>query len=185
MDFHPSERCTEFKERLSAFMDEHVYPSEAVYERQLRESGDPHHQPQVMEELKTRARRRGLWNIFHPDPEYGAGLSIADYAPLCGIDGHAAASRSEVCNCTAPDTGNMEVLVRYGTPEQRDRWLTPLLRGEIRSAFAMTEPDVASSDATNIALRIVRDGDQLRAQRAQVVDIGRPAPALPDPDRHG
>jgi acyl-CoA dehydrogenase len=159
MDFQPSERCTEFVTRLTAFMDEHVYPSEAVYERQLRESGDPHHQPAVMEELKTRAHELGLWNMFHPNPQYGAGLSNADYAPLAEILGRSHIA-SEACNCSAPDTGNMEVLTQFATEEQRDRWLTPLLDGEIRSSFAMTEPEVASSDATNIALRIERDGDE-------------------------
>ena len=158
MDFEPSERCTDFKERLSAFMDEHVYPAEEVYERQLRESGDPHHQPQVMEELKTRAREAGLWNMFLPDPEHGAGLSNSDYAPLAEILGRSRIA-SEACNCSAPDTGNMEVLHQFATPAQKDRWLPPLLEGEIRSAFAMTEPDVASSDARNIAMRIERDGE--------------------------
>jgi len=159
MDFEPSQRCSEFKERLTAFMDEHIYPAEEVYERQLRESGNPHHQPQVMEELKVRARDAGLWNMFLPDPEHGAGLSNSDYAPLAEILGRARIA-SEACNCSAPDTGNMEVLHQFGSDEQKDRWLTPLLDGEIRSAFAMTEPDVASSDATNIALRIERDGDE-------------------------
>ncbi len=158
MDFEPSQRCSEFKERLTAFMDEHIQPAEAVYERQLRESGDPHHQPQVIEELKTRAREAGLWNMFHPDPEYGAGLSNSDYAPLAEILGRSHIA-SEACNCSAPDTGNMEVLSQFATDEQKDRWLRPLLDGEIRSSFAMTEPDVASSDATNIALRIERDGE--------------------------
>jgi acyl-CoA dehydrogenase len=158
MDFEPSQRCTEFKERLTAFMDEHIYPAEEVYERQLRDSGDPHHQPAVMEELKERAREAGLWNMFMPDAELGAGLSNSDYAPLAEILGRSAIA-SEACNCSAPDTGNMEVLHQFGTPEQKDRWLTPLLDGEIRSAFAMTEPDVASSDATNVALRIERNGD--------------------------
>jgi acyl-CoA dehydrogenase len=158
MDFQPSERCTEFKERLSAFMDEHIHPAEALYERQLRESGDPHHQPQVMEELKSRAREAGLWNMFLPDATLGAGLSNSDYAPLAEILGRSHIA-SEACNCSAPDTGNMEVLFQFATPEQKDRWLTPLLDGEIRSSFAMTEPDVASSDATNIALRIERDGE--------------------------
>jgi acyl-CoA dehydrogenase len=158
MDFEPSQRCSEFKERLSAFMDEHVYPAEEVYERQLRDSGDPHHQPQIIEDLKTRAREAGLWNMFLPDPERGAGLSNSDYAPLAEILGRSHIA-SEACNCSAPDTGNMEVLHQFGTPEQQDRWLTPLLDGEIRSAFAMTEPEVASSDATNIALRVQRDGD--------------------------
>jgi acyl-CoA dehydrogenase len=163
MDFEPSERCAEFKERLTAFMDEHVHPAEEVYERQLRESGggpdEPHRQPPVMEELKSRAREAGLWNMFLPDPVDGAGLSNSDYAPLAEIMGHSHIA-SEACNCSAPDTGNMEVLHQFATPEQRDRWLSPLLDGEIRSAFAMTEPDVASSDATNIALRIERDGEE-------------------------
>jgi acyl-CoA dehydrogenase len=159
MDFEPSQRCSEFKERLTAFMDEHVYPAEEVYERQLRESGNPHFQPPIMEELKAHAREAGLWNMFLPDAEHGAGLSNSDYAPLAEILGRAQIA-SEACNCSAPDTGNMEVLHQFGTDEQKDRWLTPLLDGEIRSAFAMTEPDVASSDATNVALSIERDGDE-------------------------
>ncbi len=158
MDFEPSERCREFKERLSAFMDEHIYPSEAIYEQQIRESGNPHHQPAIMEELKSRAREAGLWNMFLPDAEHGAGLSNSDYAPLAEILGRSHIA-SEACNCSAPDTGNMEVLSQFGTDEQKDRWLLPLLDGEIRSAFGMTEPDVASSDATNISMRIERDGD--------------------------
>jgi acyl-CoA dehydrogenase len=159
MDFQPSQRCSEFKERLEAFMDEHVYPSERLYEQQLRESGNPHHQPQAMEELKVRAREAGLWNMFLPDEEHGAGLSNADYAPLAEIMGRSPIA-PEAFNCAAPDTGNMEVLHQFGTPAQKEQWLRPLLEGEIRSAFAMTEPDVASSDATNIAMRIVRDGDE-------------------------
>jgi acyl-CoA dehydrogenase len=159
MDFEPSQRCTEFKERLSAFMDEHIYPAEAVYEQQMRDSGNPHHQPAIMEELKVRARDAGLWNMFLPDPDDGAGLSNADYAPLAEILGRSAIA-SEACNCSAPDTGNMEVLYQFGTEEQKDRWLRPLLEGEIRSAFGMTEPDVASSDATNIQLSIQREGDE-------------------------
>jgi acyl-CoA dehydrogenase len=159
MDFEPSERCKDFKERLTAFMDEHVYPAEEVYERELRESGNPHHQPRVMEELKAHAREAGLWNMFLPDEEHGAGLSNSDYAPLAEILGRSRIA-SEACNCSAPDTGNMEVLHQFGTDEQKDRWLTPLLDGEIRSAFAMTEPAVASSDATNVALSIERDGDE-------------------------
>jgi acyl-CoA dehydrogenase len=158
MDFELSDRCKDFRERLLAFMDERVYPAEAVYEEQLREAGDPHAQPAVMEQLKREARERGLWNMFHPDERFGAGLTNCDYAPLAEILGRSAIG-SEACNCSAPDTGNMEVLSQFGTPEQQDRWLRPLLDGEIRSAFAMTEPDVASSDATNIALRIERDGD--------------------------
>jgi len=158
MDFEPSERCVEFKERLGAFMDEHIYPAEPVYERQLRDSGDPHHQPAVMEELKVKARAAGLWNMFLPDEENAAGLSNSDYAPLAEMLGRSHIA-SEACNCSAPDTGNMEVLNEFGTDEQKERWLRPLLDGEIRSAFGMTEPDVASSDATNIQLRIERDGD--------------------------
>ncbi|HTZ85712.1 MAG TPA: acyl-CoA dehydrogenase family protein [Solirubrobacteraceae bacterium] len=159
MDFQPSERCSEFKERLSAFMDEHIYPAEKVYAQQLRDSGDPHHQPAVMEELKSLARERGLWNMFLPDEQDGAGLSNSDYAPLAEMLGRSPIA-SEACNCSAPDTGNMEVLHQFGTPEQKERWLRPLLEGEIRSAFAMTEPDVASSDARNIELRIQRDGEE-------------------------
>ncbi len=158
MDFKPSARSLEHQERLTAFMDEHIYPAEQVYERELRESGDPHHQPQVMEGLKAVARERGLWNMFLPDPEHGAGLSNVDYAPLAEILGRSHIA-SEACNCSAPDTGNMEVLHQFASSEQRERWLVPLLAGEIRSAFAMTEPDVASSDATNVALRIERVGE--------------------------
>jgi acyl-CoA dehydrogenase len=159
MDFEPSPRCIEYKDRLAAFMDEQIYPAEAVYERQLAESGNPHHQPAIMEELKTRAREAGLWNMFLPDAEHGAGLSNSDYAPLAEILGHSRIA-SEACNCSAPDTGNMEVLHQFGTPAQKDRWLIPLLEGEIRSSFAMTEPDVASSDATNIGMRIERSGEE-------------------------
>jgi acyl-CoA dehydrogenase len=158
MDFEPSKRCAEYKERLGAFLDEHVYPAEPLYEQQRRESGEPHHQPAVMEELKVKAREAGLWNMFLPDEEHGAGLSNSDYAPLAEMLGRSPIA-SEACNCSAPDTGNMEVLHQFGTDEQKERWLRPLLDGEIRSAFAMTEPDVASSDATNIELRIERDGD--------------------------
>jgi acyl-CoA dehydrogenase len=159
MDFELSDRCQDFQRRLVAFMDERVHPAESPYEQQLLDAGDPHAQPAVMEELKADARDRGLWNMFHPDPRFGAGLTNADYAPLAEILGRSPIA-SEACNCSAPDTGNMEVLSQFGTPEQQDRWLRPLLDGEIRSAFAMTEPDVASSDATNIALRIERDGDE-------------------------
>jgi acyl-CoA dehydrogenase len=157
MDFKPSERCQALIEQLTQFMQEHIYPAEPLYERQLRESGDPHHQPQVMEELKEKAKAAGLWNLFLPDAEHGAGLSNTDYAPLAEILGRSHIA-SESCNCSAPDTGNMEVLHQFGSPEQKERWLNPLLEGEIRSSFAMTEPDVASSDATNISLRIERDG---------------------------
>ena len=158
MDFEPSARCREFSERLTAFMAERVLPAEAVYEEQLRASGDPHAQPPVMEELKEEARARGLWNLFHPDPQHGPGLTNVEYAPLAEIMGRSHIA-PEACNCSAPDTGNMEVLTLFGSEEQKERWLRPLLDGEIRSGFAMTEPDVASSDATNVQMRIERDGD--------------------------
>jgi acyl-CoA dehydrogenase len=158
MDFAFTDRCNEYRERLLAFMDERIYPSEAVYEDQIAAAGDPHHQPAVIEELKAEAKQRGLWNLFQPHPEWGPGLTNAEYAPLAEILGRSRIA-SEACNCSAPDTGNMEVLTMFGTTEQQDTWLRPLLDGEIRSAFAMTEPDVASSDATNISLRIERDGE--------------------------
>ena len=159
MHFQPTERAAEFAERLTAFMDEHVHPAEPAYVEQMRASGDPHFHPPVLEELKDEARRRGLWNLFHPDPRFGAGLTNLEYAPLAEIMGHTHIA-SEATNCSAPDTGNMEVLSQFGSPDQQERWLRPLLDGDIRSAFAMTEPDVASSDATNIALRMERDGDE-------------------------
>jgi acyl-CoA dehydrogenase len=159
MDFEPSSRSREFGERLQAFMDERVYPAEVVYRDQMRAAGDPHAHAPVIEELKEEARSRGLWNLFLPDPEHGPGLSNLEYAPLAEQLGRTLIG-SEACNCSAPDTGNIEVLHQFGTPEQQDRWLAPLLDGEIRSAFAMTEPDVASSDATNVRMRIERDGDK-------------------------
>jgi acyl-CoA dehydrogenase len=160
MDFAHSDRGAGLREQLLAFMDEHVYPAERIYREQLAASGDPHSQPAVMEELKAQARRRGLWNLFLPHAtEWTEGLSNLDYAPLAEIMGRSPIA-SEAMNCSAPDTGNMEVLTMFGTPEQQERWLAPLLAGEIRSAFAMTEPAVASSDATNIELRIERAGAQ-------------------------
>jgi acyl-CoA dehydrogenase len=162
MDFEFSNRCNELRERLLAFMDEHIYPAEPVYDEQLVASGDPHSHPPVMEDLKARAQELGLWNLFlpHGGEQWDApGLSNVDYAPLAEIMGRSHIA-PEACNCAAPDTGNMEVLTLFGTPEQKERWLAPLLHGEIRSAFAMTEPAVASSDATNIELRIERDGDE-------------------------
>jgi acyl-CoA dehydrogenase len=158
MDFELSDRAKDVRERLLAFMDERVYPAEPVWAGQLRDSPTPHVHLPLVEELKDEAKRRGLWNLFLPDEEHGAGLSNCDYAPLAEIMGRTKIA-SEACNCSAPDTGNMEVLHQFGTDEQKERWLMPLLEGEIRSAFAMTEPDVASSDATNIGLRIARDGD--------------------------
>jgi acyl-CoA dehydrogenase len=139
-------------------MDERVYPAEPAWLEAIRGPVGPHVHPPVMEELKAEAQRRGLWNLFLPDDQDGAGLSNCDYAPLAEIMGRTRIA-SEACNCSAPDTGNMEVLHQFGSPEQKQRWLAPLLDGEIRSAFAMTEPQVASSDATNIGLRIEREGD--------------------------
>jgi acyl-CoA dehydrogenase len=160
MDFELTDRCKEYQERLVAFMDECIYPAEAVYDQQMAAADDPHFQPPVIEELKSAAQSRGLWNLFHPDPEYGPGLSNAEYAPLAEILGRGLQMASEATNCSAPDTGNMEVLSLFGSGEQKEKWLRPLLDGEIRSAFAMTEPDVASSDATNICTRIERVGDE-------------------------
>ena len=158
MDFAYSDKVNELAERLSAFMDEHVYPNEEIYETQLCAAADRWATLPVMEEMKARAKAAGLWNLFLPEAEFGAGLDNLEYAPLCEIMGRSPIA-PEAFNCAAPDTGNMEVLARYGTPEQQRRWLTPLLEGEIRSAFAMTEPAVASSDATNIQASIVADGD--------------------------
>jgi len=159
MDFELTDRCKDYQERLLAFMDEHVYPAEPVYHEQMRASGDANFHPPVLEQLKDEARRRGLWNLFHPHEGEGPALTNAEYAPLAEIMGRSVTIAPEACNCNAPDTGNMEVLTLFGSEQHRDRWLRPLLDGEIRSAFAMTEPDVASSDATNIAMRIERDGD--------------------------
>ena len=158
MVFDISDKAKDLRERLQAFMDEYIYPNEPVYFRQLNESDRWKIIP-LIEELKEKAKGKGLWNLFLPESEYGAGLTNYEYAPMCEIMGHVYWA-SEVFNCSAPDTGNMEVLARYGTPEQKDRWLKPLLAGDIRSAFCMTEPDVASSDARNIEARIERDGDQ-------------------------
>jgi acyl-CoA dehydrogenase len=144
-------------ERLAMFMDEHIYPNESVFRRQIAE-GDRWQPTAIVEELKPKARAAGLWNLFLPESQYGAGLTNLEYAPLCEIMGRSPAFAPEVFNCSAPDTGNMEVLVRYGTDEQKQRWLEPLLAGKIRSCFAMTEPEVASSDATNIRSSIAREG---------------------------
>jgi acyl-CoA dehydrogenase len=158
MNFDHSEKGRDLQRRLAAFMDEHVYPNEQTYRRQVAE-GDRWQPAPIIEELKPKARAAGLWNLFLPESEHGAGLTNVEYAPLCEIMGRAAPFAPEVFNCSAPDTGNMEVLARYGTDAQRRQWLEPLLAGKIRSCFAMTEPDVASSDATNIQAAIVRDGD--------------------------
>jgi acyl-CoA dehydrogenase len=161
VDFSPSPLAQEYIERLTAFMAEHVYPNEAAYERHREEHGPSDHSlPPFMEDVKAEARRRGLWNLFLPDSHDPVhGLSVLDYASLAEITGHSPHIAPQAINCSAPDTGNMEVLHLFGTPEQKDRWLAPLLEGQIRSSFAMTEPDVASSDATNIATRIQRDGN--------------------------
>jgi acyl-CoA dehydrogenase len=159
MDFAFDARTEELRAELLAFMEEFVYPAEAVAEEQRARLASPWQTPPVVEELKAEARRRGLWNLFLPDPELGAGLTNLQYAPLAEITGRSPQLAPVALNCAAPDTGNMEVLAQFGTEEQRKRWLEPLLAGEIRSAFAMTEPDVASSDATNITTRIERDGD--------------------------
>ena len=158
MEFAFDEVTEDYRARLLAFMDSHVRPAEAVAEEQVRQAPDSWSYPPVLRELQAAARAAGLWNLFLPG-EYGAGLSNLRYAPLAEITGHSPVLGPAALNCAAPDTGNMELLALFGTPEQRERWLKPLLAGEIRSAFAMTEPDVASSDATNIATRIVRDGD--------------------------
>ncbi|WP_372001930.1 acyl-CoA dehydrogenase [Tistrella mobilis] len=159
MEFGISPRAQEIRERLIEFMDAYVYPAEAVFEEQHRASPDRWVTPPIIEELKAKARAAGLWNLFLPHSERGAGLNNLDYAPLCEVMGRSEIA-PEVFNCNAPDTGNMEVLERYGTEEHKRQWLEPLLDGKIRSAFAMTEPLVASSDATNIESRIERDGDE-------------------------
>ncbi|OZC52993.1 acyl-CoA dehydrogenase [Rhodococcus sp. RS1C4] len=156
--FETAERGRKYQQDLLEFMDSHVYPAESVYDEQMRELGDPHGQPQIIEELKKEARSRGLWNLFHPHQEWGPGLTNLEYAPLAEIMGRSLLA-PEACNCNAPDTGNMEVFTLFGTDEHKEKYLKPLLDGTIRSAFAMTEPDVASSDATNIAMRMERDGD--------------------------
>lgn len=156
--FQVSPRAKEVYRKLQAFMQEHVYPNEQLFFDQIEE-GDRWQPVPLMEELKARARAEGLWNLFLPESEYGAGLTNLEYAPMAELMGRSVMFAPEIFNCSAPDTGNMEVLVRYGTQEQKERWLKPLLEGEIRSCFAMTEPDVASSDATNISSTITRDGD--------------------------
>jgi acyl-CoA dehydrogenase len=159
MDFDYAPKVNELRERVSAFMNDHIYPAESVYAADVNSGDSRWAIPPVMEELKELAKKQGLWNLFLPESGEGAGLSNLEYAPLAEIMGRSLIA-SEAFNCSAPDTGNMEVLVRYGSEAHKRRWLEPLLRGEIRSAFAMTEPEVASSDATNICSTIERDGDE-------------------------
>ncbi len=161
MNFEFTEKTKDLQHRLQAFMGEHIYPNENRFLHEIeRDRWKP---ARIIEELKSKARAAGLWNLFLPDDENGAGLTNLEYAPLCEIMGRSPMA-AEVFNCSAPDTGNMEVLTRYGTAEQKEKWLKPLLAGEIRSCFAMTEPDVASSDATNISARIVREGNECVVQ---------------------
>jgi len=197
VDFAQSDKVRDLAARVTRFMDENVYPAEPVFAAEVeanRRRGNAWVATRVMEELKAKARAAGLWNLFLPESEYGAGLTNLEYAPLCEIMGRSWIA-PEAFNCNAPDTGNMEVLVRYATAEQKQRWLAPLLAGEIRSAFAMTEPDVASSDATNIAASIVRDGDHYVINGRKWWTTGGPDPRCrilifmgktdPDnPDRH-
>jgi acyl-CoA dehydrogenase len=159
VDFAFTDRAKDLQDQVRDFMQSRVLPAEATYREQVEASGNPHHHPQIMEDLKGEARAAGLWNLFLPDPEWGAGLTNLEYAPLAELMGWSVIG-PEVFNCNAPDTGNMEVLAQYGTRAQQEQWLVPLLAGEIRSCFSMTEPEVASSDATNIQASIVRDGDE-------------------------
>ena len=158
MDFDHNKKTSELIQRLEAFMDEHIYPNQSTYQQQVAVMGDTWTAVPIIESLKPKAQQAGLWNLFLPNSELGGGLSNLEYAPLCEIMGRVLWS-SEVFNCSAPDTGNMETIERYGSEEQKRQWLGPLLAGEIRSCFAMTEPDVASSDARNICSTIIRNGD--------------------------
>jgi acyl-CoA dehydrogenase len=159
MDFELSDNAKAIEEQLVRFMDEFIYPAEAVFAQQHTESRDPHAEPKVMGELRARAKSLGLWNLFLPDEEWGAGLTNLDYTPLCEIMGRSPIA-SRVFNCQAPDTGNAEILAEFGSPEQKKKWLEPLLEGEIRSCFSMTEPEVSGADPTSLQTRAVRDGDE-------------------------
>ena len=195
MEFAYSDKGRALIERVSAFMERYVYPNERVYHEQIAASGNPFHHTEIVDELKARAKAEGLWNLFLPDAQYGAGLTNLEYAPLAEQMGRTPWV-SEVFNCAAPDTGNMEILAQFGTPEQQRRWLQPLLDGEIRSGFAMTEPDVASSDATNIRLTMRREGDDYvldgrkwwttgagRARCKVLIVMGKTDPDGADPHR--
>jgi acyl-CoA dehydrogenase len=175
MDFTHSDKVNELRRRVQAFMDEHVYPNEAVYQEQLDTAADRWQPVPILDELKPKARAAGLWNLFLPHSKYGAGLNNLEYAPLAEIMGRVQWS-SEVFNCSAPDTGNMETIERYGSEAHKKEWLEPLLEGKIRSAFCMTEPDVASSDATNIQCRIERDGDSYVINGRKWWSSGAPDP---------
>ncbi len=194
MDFAYSEKVNQLRQQMSDFMDSYIYPNESTKRNQIAASGNPFHHAEIVDELKVKARAAGLWNLFLPDTEYGAGLTNLEYAPLAEITGRVSWA-PEVFNCSAPDTGNMEILAQFGTPAQKEAWLKPLLDGEIRSAFAMTEPDVASSDATNIQLTMVRDGDEYvlngrkwwisgaaRPRCKILIVMGKTSPE--NPDRH-
>jgi acyl-CoA dehydrogenase len=158
VDFNYSKKSLNLQKQLVDFFEEYIYPNENAYDKEIEDSGNPLHIPNILDDLKEKAKKSGLWNLFLPDDKYGAGLTNVEYAPLAEITGKVWWA-PEVFNCSAPDTGNMEVLYDFGTQEQKEEWLAPLLDGTIRSCFAMTEPDVASSDATNISSSIVSDGD--------------------------
>ncbi|HET9981800.1 MAG TPA: acyl-CoA dehydrogenase family protein [Ktedonobacterales bacterium] len=194
MDFAYSDRVNELRARMSEFMNRNIIPNERTYREQIAASGNPFHHAEIVDELKAQAKAQGLWNLFLPDSEYGAGLTNLEYAPLAEITGRVHWA-PEVFNCNAPDSGNMEILAQFGTPEQKRDWLRPLLDGEMRSAFAMTEPEVASSDATNIQLTIRREGDDyvldghkwwisgaMRPRCKIMIVMGKTAPD--SPDRH-
>ena len=197
MDFQHSERSQALQAEVTAFLDEHVYPAEAEFHQQEqanRAAGQPFRTPEVLQRLKAEAKRRGLWNLFLPDDRFGAGLSVLDYAPIAELSGRSIQLAPEAMNCSAPDTGNMELLAMFGTDSQHEQWLKPLLSAEIRSCFSMTEPDVASSDATNIATRITRDGDSYVIDGTKWWSTGAMRPECtvailmgvsdPDADRH-
>ncbi|MEB2344205.1 MAG: acyl-CoA dehydrogenase family protein [Deltaproteobacteria bacterium] len=159
MDFEPSDKCKAILREVERFMDENVYPNERVYQEQVEAGGDPHAEPPVMLEIRAKAKGLGLWNLFLPDAEYGAGLTNLDYAPLCEVMGRSPLG-ARAFNCQAPDTGNAEILAEFGTPEQKRQWLEPLLDGTIRSCFSMTEPETSGADPTGLQTRVRRDGDQ-------------------------
>jgi acyl-CoA dehydrogenase len=159
MDFAPSSKVLDLQAKLTAFMDAYIYPNEQAVEDEINASGNPYHHARIVDELKQKAKDHGLWNLFLPDDRFGAGLTNLEYAPLCEIMGRSAMA-AQVFNCSAPDTGNMEILAEFATPEQQEQWLKPLLNGDMRSCFSMTEPHTASSDPTNLQTRAVRDGDE-------------------------